>query len=489
MLLCCLFFGGEQQLFAADRSYSDPSVDCNIAICQVTPSQSYAQHSSDNHVTEFVTGLLDTKDWPARWQCGTWTSFHGWLYIISDIIIWFSYFMIPLTLGYFVYRRKREPIPFRSIIFLFIAFILACGLTHLVDAAIFWWPAYRLSAAIRFITAVVSLGTVVALVKIAPQVVVLKSPDTLEQMVDERTKELTGVNTRLHEEIVRREKIERQLLMLNNELEQQARDLENMNHTLILREHELLKSEEKIRDLNSKLEKVVEERTRELEASNIQLEAFTYSVSHDLRAPLRAIDGYARILEEDYNERIDSNGRHLIKVITKNARYMGQLIDDLLEFSRTSRAELRKNVFQTEDEVKRIIAEQMTHEKNRNIEIDVRYLENCKGDVNMLRQVWVNLISNALKYTRKAEHAHIEIGCMKREQEIEFYIRDNGVGFEMAYVEKLFGVFQRLHKKEEFEGTGVGLALVHRILERHNGRIWASAKLNEGATFYFTLPL
>jgi hypothetical protein len=200
MLLCCLFFGGEQQLFAADRSYSDPSVDCNIAICQVTPSQSYAQHSSDNHVTEFVTGLLDTKDWPARWQCGTWTSFHGWLYIISDIIIWFSYFMIPLTLGYFVYRRKREPIPFRSIIFLFIAFILACGLTHLVDAAIFWWPAYRLSAAIRFITAVVSLGTVVALVKIAPQVVVLKSPDTLEQMVDERTKELTGVNTRLHEE-------------------------------------------------------------------------------------------------------------------------------------------------------------------------------------------------------------------------------------------------------------------------------------------------
>jgi signal transduction histidine kinase len=468
----------------------DPSLlNQPIPHCQSNGMLVYVQQQTmGEQSAEFFTSLLDTKDWPPRWQCGSWSSFHGWLYILSDVIIWLSYFMIPITLGYFMYKRKQEIIPFRSVVFLFIAFILACGMTHLIDAAIFWWPAYRLSALVRFITASVSMGTVMALVQIAPKVIEFKSPTTLEKLVDGRTQELQSMNVRLQQEIKQREKAERKLMQLNQELEQKTQGLEETNLELIRRERDLIRSEEKIKDLNSKLERTVEERTRQLQVSNHELESFTYSVSHDLRAPLRAIDGYARILAEDYDERIDAQGRHLIKVITRNARYMGQLIDDLLEFSRTSRTELKKSLFTTDEEVRKIASELMIAEANRKVEINIKPLDACLGDVNMLRQVWTNLISNALKYTQKKPEARIEIGSTVRENEIEFYIQDNGVGFDMEYVGKLFGVFQRLHKKEEFEGTGVGLALVHRIMERHGGKIWAHAKLNEGATFYVSLP-
>ena len=167
---------------------------------------------------------------------------------------------------------------------------------------------------------------------------------------------------------------------------------------------------------------------------------------------------------------------------------MGHLIDDLLEFSRTSRAEIIKSTFHCDQEVRIIVGELMIHEKNRNVEVDVRSLLSCSGDIMMLRQVWTNLISNALKYSRKTTDAKIEIGSMKIGSEVQFYVKDNGVGFNMDYINKLFGVFQRLHRKEEFEGTGVGLALVKRILDRHNGRVWAEAAVGTGATFYFALP-
>jgi signal transduction histidine kinase len=458
-----------------------------VSTCQVMPLE-IQQQSMAEQAREFFSALFETRNWPPRWQCGDWSAFHGWLYIVSDIVIWFSYFMIPFTMGYFVYRRKMEEVPFRSVIYLFIAFILACGLTHLVDAAIFWWPAYRLSALIRFLTATVSIGTVFALIRIAPKVIEFKSPEVLERTVEQRTHELQQLNIQLQNEIRQREQAERKLQVLNKQLEQKTTGLEEANQILIIRERDLINSEEKIKHLNTKLEKLVEERTRDLQASNNQLEAFTYSVSHDLRAPLRAIDGYAKILEEDYNERIDSHGRHLIGVITRNARYMGQLIDDLLEFSRTSRVEVKKSVFHADEEVRRIASDLMENEKNRDIEINIGKLEVCKGDITMLRQVWTNLLSNALKYTRREPHAIIEIGSSKNGDEVQYFIKDNGVGFEMEYVGKLFGVFQRLHKKEEFEGTGVGLALVHRVLERHGGRVWGEAKLGEGATFHIALP-
>ncbi len=223
---------------------------------------------------------------------------------------------------------------------------------------------------------------------------------------------------------------------------------------------------------------------------NSELESFTYSVSHDLRAPLRSINGYAQILKEDYSHQIDEEGNRNIDVISKNAKRMGQLIDDLLSFSKLGRQELRKSKIDMDDLVQFILTDLMDEQKGRKILLDVKPLPASFGDVNMIRQVWINLLSNALKYSQKKEESRIEIGCPDQVQpgETVYYVKDNGAGFDMQYGHKLFAVFHRLHKTEDFEGTGVGLALSKRIIERHKGKIWAEAKVNEGAIFYFSLP-
>ncbi|WP_276366335.1 ATP-binding protein [Chryseolinea sp. H1M3-3] len=223
-------------------------------------------------------------------------------------------------------------------------------------------------------------------------------------------------------------------------------------------------------------------------AANKELEAFTYSVSHDLRTPLRSIDGYSKILQEDYSSKIDAEANRLLNIIRNNARRMGELIDDLLNFSRTGRKEIEKSAVNMNVLVANIQQELLVPEKSRNIKFTVQPLKDIDADNSMMRQVWVNLISNALKYSRKQAEAVIEIGCKPEEGRILYYIRDNGVGFDMKYADKLFGVFQRLHKIDEFEGTGVGLALVHRIISRHGGKIWAEAHVNKGATFFFFIP-
>lgn len=227
-------------------------------------------------------------------------------------------------------------------------------------------------------------------------------------------------------------------------------------------------------------EKVVE--------TNNELEAFTYSVSHDLRAPLRSIDGYSRILQEDYSSKLDEEGNRILQIIRRNALRMGQLIEDLLNFARLGRKELEKTKLNMNVLVDNVKQELMTNESKRNIEFVVRPLDEVYCDSSMMRQVWINLISNALKYSKRQEVSKIEIGCNQEETRTVYYIRDNGVGFDMAYADKLFGVFQRLHKMEEFDGTGVGLALVHRIVSRHGGKIWAESQVNQGATFFFVIP-
>jgi PAS domain S-box-containing protein len=224
-----------------------------------------------------------------------------------------------------------------------------------------------------------------------------------------------------------------------------------------------------------------------LMAANKELEAFTYSVSHDLRAPLRSIDGYSKILQEDYAPKLDHEANRLIQIIRKNAHRMGHLIDDLLDFSRLGRKELERTTVNMNALVINVKQELTSQEKDREIEFTVKPLREVVGDVSMMRQVWINLISNALKYSKKQAVSKIEIGCVEEKNQVVFYIHDNGVGFDMKYADKLFGVFQRLHKIEEFEGTGVGLALVHRIVSRHGGKIWAKAQVNEGATFFFYL--
>lgn len=218
---------------------------------------------------------------------------------------------------------------------------------------------------------------------------------------------------------------------------------------------------------------------------NNELEAFTYSVSHDLRAPLRSVDGYAKVLLEDYGEKLDAEGHQVLSTIMNNAKKMGKLIDDLLEFSRLGRKEVSKGLVDMKQLVQTIVND-FTEDIQSKIEIGD--LHSVRGDHSMLQQVWINLINNAVKYSSKNEEFHIEIQSVKDGPLITYKVIDNGVGFDMQYAHKLFKVFQRLHKSKDFEGTGVGLALVQRIVQKHNGRVWAEAAVDKGATFYFSLP-
>jgi light-regulated signal transduction histidine kinase (bacteriophytochrome) len=231
----------------------------------------------------------------------------------------------------------------------------------------------------------------------------------------------------------------------------------------------------------------MQEVNRKLEFANKELEAFSYSVSHDLRAPLRALDGFSQAMLEDFAAQLPEEARRYLLTIRKGAQQMGSLIDDLLAFSRLSRAPLNRQEVQTDDLVRVVLAELESERAGRQIDLRLGELPACSGDPALLRQVWVNLLSNAFKYTQKREVAVVEIGCECAPAGDIYFVRDNGTGFDMRYASKLFGVFQRLHRAEDYEGTGVGLALVQRIVHRHGGRIWAEAEVDRGATFYFTL--
>jgi len=243
-------------------------------------------------------------------------------------------------------------------------------------------------------------------------------------------------------------------------------------------------SEAQISQLNTALKHQV----AQLAATNRELEAFSYSVSHDLRAPLRHIIGFVDLLNTKATLTLDDKSRHYLRVITEAAQKMGTLIDDLLAFSRMGRTEIMKTRVDFGLLVKDIVKELAEEVKDRELEWEISVLPAVIGDTAMLRQVVYNLVANAIKYTRPVAPAKIEIGAVEQENETEFYIRDNGVGFDAAYVNKLFGLFQRLHRTDEFEGTGVGLAIVQRIVTRHGGRVWAEGAPGEGATFWFTLP-
>jgi len=248
------------------------------------------------------------------------------------------------------------------------------------------------------------------------------------------------------------------------------------------------RAEAEVRRLNEQLELRVRQRTAELEATNQELEAFTYSVSHDLRAPLRQVDGFVRLLVEQFHDRLDAGAAHYLQRIQQGAQQMGRLVDDLLNLARLGRQDLHPRLTALNEVVEHVLGDLSLDLAEREIDWRIdRHLPSVECDPGLVRVVLTNLLSNAVKYTRPRKRAVIEVGHALEQGEAVLFVRDNGVGFDMRYADKLFGVFQRLHRADEFEGTGVGLATVQRIVHKHRGRIWAEAELDRGATFYFTL--
>jgi len=719
-------------------------------------------------ITEFFEKLFSVASWPARWCCGNWTEFHGWLYIVSDLAIWAAYFVIPILLILFI--KKKPSIPLPTVFWLFGAFILFCGLTHLIDAIIFWWPAYRLSAMLRFITATISWITVVAIYKYipvalslkttkdfeaellerkkseskfmgllesAPDAMVITSSDGKILMVNAQTEQVFGygrneiigkeveilVPERFHHEhtshrqgYVKHPKVrgmgvgmdlfgkrkdgsefpveislsplkiveEEAIIVISairditkqKETEAQIRKLnENLEHLIIERTSELelaLKKEKAARiemdqnqlrltflnkasnmlassldysetlknlanmvtpeiadwcaideveedgtvmrivvehvdpekislayelqqkypsdpsvpggihevirthapelypcipdeqleslahnqehlrlmhelgirsviivpllnrdkiygvltlglsdsgrlfdendlefakelarraslaienaklykemqDSNAELELRVAQRTTELEAINKELEAFSYSVSHDLRAPLRSIDGFSNKILKDYSTLFDDQGKDYFNRVVIASRHMGHLIDDLIKLARISRIDMNKEEINLSAMAQSIISELKESNPERTANIYIQDDMIITGDRNLLYVALHNLLGNAWKYSKNKSETVIEFSTIQKDGQIVYFIRDNGAGFDMRYVDKLFGAFQRLHNLSEFEGTGIGLATVLRIIRRHHGTIWTESEVDKGTTFFFTL--
>ena len=274
----------------------------------------------------------------------------------------------------------------------------------------------------------------------------------------------------------------KELVFQNEEKEKRAAELVIANKELIFQNEEKEKRAAELIVINEELT-LAESRLKEV---NSELEAFTYSVSHDLRAPLRAINSYTQILAEDYEKVIDADGMQVLEIIRYNTKKMGALIDELLSFSRLGRKEIERTTIDMNELVERVIGDSKRTSENH-ATITISPMPTVKADYMLLHQVVFNLLSNAIKYSSKKEHPEVEIFSIEQKGKTVFAIKDNGAGFDMRFEDKLFGVFQRLHSEKEFEGNGVGLAIVQRIIAKHGGHVWGEGKENEGATFYFTL--
>ncbi|MEH2396425.1 CHASE3 domain-containing protein [Nostoc sp.] len=294
-----------------------------------------------------------------------------------------------------------------------------------------------------------------------------------------------------NQELVKRQRMEKSLQKARNELEIEVKkrtaELVNTNEELQTEINQRKSAESEILRLNVQLEQRVIERTAQLEATNKEMEAFSYSVSHDLRAPLRSIDGFSQALLEDYADKLDALGQNYLLRVRAATQRMAQLIDDLLNLSRLTRSEMRCEKVDLSALVEAIATELHKTQPERQVEFAIAPGLVTNGDAHLLRIVLENLLGNAWKFTGKHQKARIEFGLLQQDDTDAYFVRDDGTGFDMAYVDKLFGAFQRLHAMTEFEGTGIGLATVQRIVHRHGGRVWAQSAMEQGATFYFTL--
>jgi light-regulated signal transduction histidine kinase (bacteriophytochrome) len=306
---------------------------------------------------------------------------------------------------------------------------------------------------------------------------------------EKRAAELVIANKELAFQNKEKEKRAAELVIANKELAFQNKEKEKRAQELIAANNELKKAQDDIRKLNDELEQKVIDRTAQLESVNKDLESFSYSVSHDLRAPIRAINGYTKILKEDYEEILDEAGVNVLQAIIDNSKKMGTLIDDLLAFSKLGRKQVTVSEIDMNDLVY-LVKEELLKDASDCVPVfRIAPLIAACGDRSLIKQVWINLLSNAIKYSRYKKEITVEVGSFTKDQLVVYYVKDYGAGFDMQYYDKLFGVFQRLHSQEEFEGTGIGLAIVQKVVHRHQGIVWAESKLEEGTTFYFSLPI
>jgi signal transduction histidine kinase len=409
-----------------------------------------------------------------------------WIEIAADGTIAASFFALPVAMLYFA--RRRPDLTLRPMFVLLGVFIIASGLTHVMDIVTMYWPDYRLDSAIKVVTALVGALTAIAVWPMMPRALALPSSASLQEAnrilgqenarrrdaERSATEMLASLEQRVHE---RTEALAKSNVQLEQEIQERQRT-----------EQALRYSETLLRRLHDGLEEHIGERTLELTRTIEELQAFSYTISHDLRAPLRAINGFAAIMHEEEIERLSPDGVELLGKIRRNAARMGKLIDGLLEFSRLARAESSTGDVDMESLVRGVTVELADEYPDKVPEVVVGTLPTIKGDAAMLRQVWVNLLSNAYKFSAHNDDPRIRVSASTRDGEVTYRVNDNGVGFDMAYADKLFGVFNRLHAGDAFPGVGVGLAIVRRIVERHGGRVRAESWPGEGTTFHFTLP-
>lgn len=396
---------------------------------------------------EFFQKLFET-DFMPHGHCYYWRPEILWPHVLGDVFTAIAYFVIPFLLYRFV--KSRPDVKYPGVFLAFSLFILCCGITHLLATVSVWNPIYRAEAVAKVTTAMVSVGTVGLLFKLYNPILAIPSPAQLE-----------AANAELRREIQQRKKTEEQLR---------------------LHEQEILK-------LNASLEEKVRERTIQLEEMNEDLESFSYSVSHDLRAPLKNMEGMASMLKELYASQLDDNGNTLIEHINTNAQRMDRLITGFLQFSKVGQQLIHKEQFNIKAQFEEVYNDLSTTYENKNIDFQIDQLPDAFGDVGLIRQVIQNLISNALKYASDQDTINIRVtGTTDGDKNI-YSVTDNGVGFDIKSQKKLFMMFQRLHKAEDFSGHGIGLAFSYRIIKKHGGHMWADSRPGQGAQFFFSLPL
>lgn len=368
-------------------------------------------------------------------HCFLWTPTLLWGYVISDSVIAASYYSIPIALWYFV--KKRRDLPFSWIFVMFGIFVMACGTTHVFAIWNIWEPNYWADAGVKALTAGASVVTAVLLWPLIPKALAIPSQE-----------QLTRANQQLQSEVTHRQRAETEL-----------------------------------RELNS----VLQARTSQLEAVNRDLESFSYSVSHDLRAPLRHIDGFSKLLLEECKT-LNEAEAHYLDTIARAATKMGKLVDDLLSFSRTSRIDTQEQPVDLNVVVEEARRECVSEVGKDCVDWRIGGLPTVRGDPAFLRILFTNLLSNAIKFSRKRAQPIIQVDSRNGDgDEVIVAVKDNGTGFDPRYKHKLFGVFQRLHRDDEFDGVGIGLATVRRIIEKHGGRVWAEGEIDKGASFFLTL--